>query len=126
MLDRASAEGVNLNTASTQYHHWRKHEEAGTDAANRRNEASEPLYFQIEMTESGRILLPADIRNAMGVAEGDVLSGTVKDGELRLMSRDTAIRHIQSLVRKYVPKGVSLVDDLIAERRSENARESQP
>ncbi|MBI4922909.1 MAG: AbrB/MazE/SpoVT family DNA-binding domain-containing protein [Devosia nanyangense] len=59
----------------------------------------------------------------MGIAEGQTLVGEVSDGELRLMSRDTAVRKAQALVRKYVPEGVSLVDELIAERRAEAQRE---
>ena len=34
-----------------------------------------------------------------------------------------AIRRAQALVRRYVPAGRSLVDELIAERRAESARE---
>jgi hypothetical protein len=61
----------------------------------------------------------------MGVAEGDTLSGQVVDGELRLLSKEAAIRKAQELVRQYIPEGVSLVDQLIEERRAEAARESR-
>jgi hypothetical protein len=61
----------------------------------------------------------------MGVAEGDTLTGVVEDGELRLMSVDTAVRQVQAMVRRHVPEGVSLVDEFIAERRAENARDTQ-
>ena len=45
------------------------------------------------------------------------------NGELRLRSLDAAIQRAQEIVRKYVPKGVSLADELIRERREEAARE---
>ncbi|MCY3557213.1 MAG: hypothetical protein OXH13_01030 [Chloroflexi bacterium] len=36
---------------------------------------------------------------------------------------DTAVRDIQSLIDLYVPREVSLVDELVAERRAEVERE---
>jgi hypothetical protein len=35
------------------------------------------------------------------------------------------VRRAQKLVRNFVPEGVSLVDELIAERRAEAAREAR-
>lgn len=120
VIGRYQAEGGNYNTASTQYHHWRTHQETKVEA----KPVADPIYLQLEIKEGGRILLPAEVRAAMGVVEGDVLSAVVTDGELSLMSQDVAIRQIQAMVRKHVPEGVSLVDELIAERRAEEARES--
>lgn len=46
-----------------------------------------------------------------------------KDGDgLRPGSKE-ALRWAQDLVRRHTPPGVSLVDELIAERRAEAARE---
>lgn len=44
--------------------------------------------------------------------------GRLSDAEYR-----RSIREIQETVRRHVPSGVSLVDELIAERRDEAARE---
>lgn len=46
------------------------------------------------------------------------LEGDGMDGE-----RQRVIAKIQAMVRRYVPEGKSLVDDLIAERRAEAKRE---
>jgi hypothetical protein len=59
----------------------------------------------------------------MGVSEGDMLLAQMVDGELRLLSQDAAIRKAQAIVRQYVPEGVSLVDELIADRREEARQE---
>jgi bifunctional DNA-binding transcriptional regulator/antitoxin component of YhaV-PrlF toxin-antitoxin module len=80
--------------------------------------------FRIQIGAGGRIVIPTDFRSAMNVNEGDTLSARIEDGVLILMSADTAIRKAQELVRRYIPEGVSLVDDLIAERRAEAARET--
>ncbi len=39
------------------------------------------------------------------------------------MSRMTAIKRAQELVRRYNPEGRNLVNELVAERRAEAARE---
>jgi bifunctional DNA-binding transcriptional regulator/antitoxin component of YhaV-PrlF toxin-antitoxin module len=83
------------------------------------------LKAKLQIGAGGRVVIPAEFRAAMGVAEGDTLSGQVVDGELRLLSKEAAIRKAQELVRQYIPEGVSLVDQLIEERRAEAARESR-
>jgi hypothetical protein len=49
----------------------------------------------------------------------------MKDGELRVRPLQAAIRQAQEMVRSYIPDpDRSLVDELIAERRAEAAREA--
>lgn len=71
----------------------------------------------------GRIVIPAAMRKALGVDMGDTVILKEENGELRITSLDQTIRHIQNVVRQYVPENVSLVDELIAERRAEAERE---
>jgi hypothetical protein len=48
---------------------------------------------------------------------GDVLDLRVKDGELRIATMQSLLRRAQEWVRQIVPPGVSLADELSAERR---------
>ena len=73
--------------------------------------------------EGGRLVIPAAVRKAMGIEPGDEVSLTLEDAELRIISTRKAIERAQALVRKYVLEGVSLVDELIRERRDEASRE---
>jgi AbrB family looped-hinge helix DNA binding protein len=73
--------------------------------------------------QGGRIVIPAAQRKALRLKVGDEVVLRVEDEELRIMSLDQAVRRAQRAVRKYVPKGVRLSDELIAERRAEAARE---
>ncbi len=59
----------------------------------------------------------------MGVREGDEVLLEVEDGELRIIGRAAARKQAKALVAKHVPPEVSLVDELIAERRREVAGE---
>lgn len=83
------------------------------------------LKARVQIGSGGRVVVPAEMRSAMGVSEGDILLAWVADGELRLLSQEAAIRKAQSIVRRHVPEGVSLVDELISDRRDEAKRESE-
>jgi AbrB family looped-hinge helix DNA binding protein len=71
----------------------------------------------------GRLVIPAEIRQELGLKEGDRLVMRVEDGELRIMRYAEVIRRVQESMRPYIVPGKSIVDELIAERRAEVARE---
>ena len=59
----------------------------------------------------------------MGVGVGDELVLVLEDEGVRLLTPRQAVKRAQVLVRKYVPAGASLADELIEERRKETGRE---
>ncbi len=73
---------------------------------------------------SGRVVIPAAFRKEMGLKAGDEVLMLLEDGEVTLSTRAQAIRRAQEIVRRHVPEGVSLSDELIAERRAEAKREA--
>lgn len=79
--------------------------------------------FKAKIGQNGRIVIPAACRKALSLKPGDVVLMRLEDGELRLYTQAQAIRRIQKLAKKFIPAGVSLVDDLLDERRREAARE---
>ena len=68
---------------------------------------------------SGRLVVPAQIRKALGLTPGATVILRVADGELRVVARAEAVRAAQARVRRYVKAGRSLAGELIAERRAE-------
>jgi len=78
---------------------------------------------QVKMIEGGKLVIPAAMRRALGVATGDMVLVDVEDGELRVRSLAKAIERAQAIVRRHVPEGSSLADELIADRRGEAERE---
>jgi AbrB family looped-hinge helix DNA binding protein len=76
-----------------------------------------------QITEGGRIVIPAEYRKALGLQVGDEVMLTLDDGELRILAIEASIRRAQEIVSRYVPEGRSIVDEFIAERRAEAARE---
>jgi AbrB family looped-hinge helix DNA binding protein len=72
---------------------------------------------------NGRVVIPASYREALGIKAGDEVILRMEDDELRITTMKRRIERAQRLVRKYVKPGVSLVDELIAERREAAKRE---
>jgi AbrB family looped-hinge helix DNA binding protein len=73
--------------------------------------------IRLKLSENGRVVIPAHVRKDLGVESGgEILLERQKDG-YRLTTRRQRIREAQETIRRYIKPGVSLVDELIAERR---------
>ena len=83
--------------------------------------ASDPatLPRKIRVAADGSAVVPAAAVEMLGVKAGDVLFARVQSSEIHLLTRAAVTRRVQSLAREFVPEGVSLVDELIDERRRE-------
>ncbi len=77
----------------------------------------------VTMGSNGRIVIPANIRNQLGMPQGGSFVAHVENGEVRLEPIAHAIARVQALLDGYVPSGVSLADELSAERRDAAERE---
>jgi AbrB family looped-hinge helix DNA binding protein len=72
--------------------------------------------FWTRITQDGRVVVPAEIRKRLGLRAG----GNVK---VTIESFDQSLREAQDLIARYVEPGVSLADELSADRRREAQRE---
>lgn len=70
--------------------------------------------------QNGRLVIPAKYREALQLRTGDQLVVRLVGNELHVTTRRAAIQNAQRLVRQHVPKGVSLVQELITERKLES------
>ncbi len=75
--------------------------------------------MRLTLGPGGRVVIPAALREAMEVEEGDAILAWVEGGELHLLSPRVGARQAQAMLKGLVPKGVSLSDELIADRRRE-------
>ncbi len=81
------------------------------------------MQAKVRINRQGRIVIPAECRAAAGLKPGDDLFiEAVGPGELRLRTRQQALKEAQAIVARY-SSGRDLVAELIAERRGEAARE---
>ncbi len=84
---------------------------------------SRNLYAASAVSPEGRVVIPAAIRDALGLRAGDRVQFELLDsGELRLLTNKARMARVTRLMRPHVEslKG-SLVDELIADRRREAA-----
>jgi AbrB family looped-hinge helix DNA binding protein len=72
---------------------------------------------RVKVNQNGRIVIPAEFREALGIHPGDEIELRMDDDELRITTQKQRILRAQRLIRKYVDPSRSLVDELIAERR---------
>lgn len=72
--------------------------------------------------KQGRLVIPADVRTALGLAPGDRLHLHLAGRRLVLERPQDAVRELREL-GSHVPKSRSLVDELIGERRLAAAAE---
>jgi len=81
------------------------------------------MQTTLEIGPQGRIVIPAAMRKAMGVEAGATLVAHLEDGKLVLETQDQLLnRFYGRFAKARMQSGNSVVDELIAERRSEAAR----
>lgn len=71
----------------------------------------------------GRIVVPAALRRELGLEQGDVLAARAEDGLIVLEPRSAVLARIRRQLA-VIPADVSVVDELIADRRNEARRET--
>lgn len=75
--------------------------------------------YALKLEQSGRVLLPAELRKKLGVSPGEQVIVSVVNNTVALVgNRAAAVRKIQEELRPYRTKR-SVVDELLAERRAE-------
>jgi antitoxin component of MazEF toxin-antitoxin module len=84
-----------------------------------------PMPGKIRVAADGSVVVPAKVVEAVDLRPGSSVFLRVQDGEIHLLTRAAVARRVQALVREFVPEGVSLVDELIADRRREAEAEAQ-
>jgi AbrB family looped-hinge helix DNA binding protein len=76
-----------------------------------------------KIAEGGRLVIPVELRRALGLEIGDEVIVRLKDNELRILTRAEAVKRAKEKVRRHVKGDRSLVDELSAERRAEAKHE---
>ncbi len=80
------------------------------------------LHSQIE--SDGRVKLPPQIMDELELEAGNELEFRVNNGSVRILPTvHERVRRSQERVNKYIQPGISIVDELIADRRSEAENE---
>ena len=78
----------------------------------------------VRMSSGGRLVIPVDIRRELNISDGTAVTLTLMDGEMRVRTVQEGIKRAQEIFAKYNKRpDVSIVDELIADRRAEALRD---
>jgi AbrB family looped-hinge helix DNA binding protein len=77
---------------------------------------------RVRLGEGGRFVIPAAMREEMGVKPGEDLILHVENGELRVRSWLQNLRRVQAELSALKKPGESVVDEFLKERREEQRR----
>ncbi len=84
------------------------------------------MTYNAKVISGGKVVIPAELRRKMGISAGDTLIFEEEDGGgVVLKTYRQVVREVQEEMRRMVPADVSLVDDLLAERRREFEMEEE-
>jgi len=82
------------------------------------------LHAKVRLNDNGRIVIPAEMRQKLGIGAGDSVFLTAEGESIKIESHRARVRRIQEDFKKFAPKdGTLMSDQLIADRREEARRE---
>lgn len=81
------------------------------------------MDYQAEVHKAGRITIPVDIRRALNIADGDILTIRYEKDELQIITAQQAVERACSLLAPYLAN--ASVDDFIAWKAEEVRKEEQ-
>jgi AbrB family looped-hinge helix DNA binding protein len=81
-------------------------------------------FTRVRVDSVGRVVIPADVRQHLGIEPGQELILSEESLGIRLQTFQQAVKTAQAAFAPYKKPGFSVVDDLIRERREEARREN--
>ena len=67
--------------------------------------------YELPMQENGRVILPAELRKALGLAKGDKVMLEAEGDQVTLTTARLRRKRAQEIAKRYARPGVSVVDD---------------
>ena len=80
------------------------------------------MTYHAKIISGGKMVIPAELRRALGLADGDSVVVEREWETLRIKSYAQVVREVQQEFKAMIKEPFT-VDDFIAERRAEAARE---
>ena len=81
-------------------------------------------FTRVRVDSAGRIVIPAEIREHLGIESGQELIVCEDDHGIHLQTFVQAVQAVQKAFAPYRTPGVSVVDELIHDREEEARRAS--
>jgi AbrB family transcriptional regulator (stage V sporulation protein T) len=82
------------------------------------------MSYHAKMIKGGKIVIPAELRRELGFKDGDTLVVERVGNSAVFKTYEQVVREVQAEFKAMLGgRGSSMVDELIAERRADAARE---
>ena len=94
-------------------------------SANQDASVKRSLVRRVRVDRAGRVVVPVAIRKALDIHAGQELTISLDDNAIRLQTMDAALAQVWAIAQRRGMGGgtENTVDDFIAERRAEAAKE---
>ncbi|MBB3938212.1 AbrB/MazE/SpoVT family DNA-binding domain-containing protein [Aureimonas phyllosphaerae] len=79
--------------------------------------------YELPMQENGRVILPSELRRALGLQKGDRVIIEAEGDQITLTTAQLRRKRAQAIAKRYAKPGVSVVDEFLAEKRVEAQQE---
>jgi AbrB family looped-hinge helix DNA binding protein len=86
-------------------------------------EAQERHNIRVRVDSAGRIVIPAEVRQHLGIESGEDLLLSEDERGIHLQTYLQTVQAVQAAFAPYRVSGVSAVDELIRDREEEARRE---
>jgi AbrB family looped-hinge helix DNA binding protein len=77
----------------------------------------------VRMARNGRLSVPAKFRKALGLEDGGMVVLSLQDGEVRIRPIGVVLAEVQAMVAPYLQASGDSVEQFLADKRAEVARE---
>ena len=74
-------------------------------------------FSEVQLGAQGRLVIPAPLRKALNLNQGDCLVAR-KEGDSLVLERREAVESRLWEMFRHIPSEISLVDELVSERRA--------
>ena len=81
------------------------------------------LYFRGRVDKQGRLLIPAPVREQLGIGPDTPVTVWTDGQEMRLATIKAAMLQVQAWAAQFKKPGESVVEEFLRERREEAANE---
>ena len=85
--------------------------------------AGSSLTQRVRIDRAGRVVVPAGIRKALDIHDGQDLTISLDDDFIRLQTIDAVLERVWAIAKRRRRGSTSVVDEFIDERRAEAAKD---
>jgi bifunctional DNA-binding transcriptional regulator/antitoxin component of YhaV-PrlF toxin-antitoxin module len=87
--------------------------------------ASPAVQQVVELGAGGRLVIPAPMREALGMKIGDRLTVCLDGRQLRIYTFEEGLRQAREIIAKYLPPGADPVEEFLRWKREQAALEQR-